>query len=138
MVVFACYCTYDAVSEARATTVRNDRASEFSGLVAPLKSDLAELGIAPDALLGYQDALLARPVGTDVYSGLFLHLTRLFLAPLRLVHSTEPEWLLVVRLEGAVPGLDLSGFRRVKRYQGMDLYRRAQVAPPSPTPREEQ
>ena len=137
MVVFACYCTYDAVSEARATTVREDKASGYAEIVAPLKADLAELGIAPDALLGYQDAMLARPVGSDVYSALYLHLTRLFLAPLRLVHSTDPEWLLVVRLEGTVPDLDLSGFARVKRYRGMDLYRRGGSAPP-PATREEQ
>ena len=137
LVAFACYCTYNAVSEARATSVRKDTASDYSRIVAPLKADLSELGIAPDALLGYQDALLGRPVGTDVYSGLYLHLTRLFLAPLRLVHSLDHDWVLVMRLEGA-PDVDLTGFSRVKHYRGLDLHRRVEGAAPPASGGEEQ
>jgi hypothetical protein len=118
MLFLACCCTYLAAADARRATVGPvlDRSEHLD----PLKADLAELGIRADELLGYQDDFFRKPDGSLMY----LHLARLFLAPLRLVWGDEHEWLLVVRVEGPVADLDRSRFQKVKTYVGMSLWRR--------------
>jgi hypothetical protein len=130
VLVFAGCSAFVAVSEAFRATVVRDKAPDFLALVEPLKADLPALGIAPDALIGYQDDHYAKPDG----SGRYLYLTRLGLAPLRLEYGAAHDWLLVVRIAGPLADLDKSGLERVRKYFGMTLYRRraaAESAPPS-------
>lgn len=117
VLAFAGCCTYLAVADARGAVVKPDTTRrDFRALLEPLKNDLVELGLGPDQVLGYRD--------DDYRGGMFLHMTRLFLAPVRLESTDEHEWLLVVRVERPVTGLDRSEFQPVRSYPGLTLCRR--------------
>jgi hypothetical protein len=117
---FACGCVLVVAAEALRTELVPERGRyQYAALLEPLKRDLTALGVGAGDVLGYQDDFMHAPGGNQRY----LHLTRLFLAPVRLALSSEPEWLLSVCVERPL-SVERTEFELVKEHVGLQLYRR--------------
>ena len=121
LLALAIGCAALAAAEAWRTELVPERGRyQFRDLLEPLKQDLPTLGIGAGEVLGYRDDFMHAPQGNLRY----FHLTRLFLAPVLLELSPAREWQLVVRVEKPPPDFERADFEVVKRYTGMNLWRR--------------